>query len=176
MRTGVCTGAAIVCATLFVANTFGGLDTTPSAEASTDIAISGTYVATYIGDWARTNSVYRDEQVVRSTWTISSSCATAQDCEGRVTSDQGWSARLYMHDGSVWWVQRDVPDWETCEDGSTFSGYETIYFYPTDMTTGTQQPGSPILGGRVKTVGPSGACGINKPLTIDMPFRLDKVS
>ena len=176
MRTHVCTGGAVVSATLLAFNIFGNTDMTPPAHASNDIAISGTYVATYIGDWARTNSVYRDEQVTRSTWTITSSCSTAQDCEGQVTSDQGWSARLYTHDGVMWFVQRDVPDWETCEDGTAFPGHETTYFYSTDMTTGRQQPGSSILGGRVKTVGPSGACGVNKSLTIDMPFRLDKIA
>ena len=35
--------------------------------------------------------------------------------------------------------------------------------------------GSPVLAGKNKTVGPSGACGQNQWLTIDMPMRLDKI-
>jgi hypothetical protein len=33
-----------------------------------------------------------------------------------------------------------------------------------------------LLTGRDTTKAPSGACGINKPLRIDMPVRLDKLS
>jgi hypothetical protein len=33
-----------------------------------------------------------------------------------------------------------------------------------------------LLAGRVTTKGPSGACGINKQLVIEVPLRLDKLS
>src|SRR5262249_18571687 len=88
-------------ATLVAAGVAGGVGMAPSAGAY-DPAINGTYTATVIGDWAQTNGVYHQEAVVRSTWKITSSCTTAQDCAGQVVSDQGWSAPLTMHDGLMW--------------------------------------------------------------------------
>lgn len=168
---------ALVSAALLAANVVGAVGTARPAQASVDdIPINGTYIATYVGEWARVNFAYHAQGVMRSTWTVTSSCSTAQDCEGQVTSDQGWSASMYTHDGRDWYVKRDVPNWETCPDGTTFTGHETFQFYQTDMTTGTYQVGSPILGGWEKTLGPSGACGNNKVLQIDMPFRLDKIA
>ncbi len=163
-----------VSATLVAASVVGGVGMAPSAWAY-DPAINGTYTATAIGDWARTRQVYHDEAVVRSTWTISTSCTTAQDCTGQVTSDQGWSAPLTMHDGLNWYVKRDVPNWETCDDGTTFTGRDNYYFYPADPDTGVNVLGSPVLAGREMTTGPSGACGRNRPLYIEQPFRLDKI-
>ena len=49
-----------------------------------------------------------------------------------MSSDQGWTAPLYMLDGTVWYVKREVPDWERCQDGTAFSGQQTYYFYPVD--------------------------------------------
>src|SRR5436309_5806711 len=46
--------------------------------------------------YATTNDTYNGEATVTSTWTISSSCVTFQECHGTVTSDQGWSAPTYM--------------------------------------------------------------------------------
>ena len=138
-------------------------------------AINGTYTATLIGDWARTRTVYHDEAVVRSTWKISSSCSTAQDCSGLVVSDQGWTAPMTMHDGLHWYVKRDIPNWETCDDGTTFTGHEVFYFYPANPETGENTLGSPVLAGREHTAGASGACGTNAPLYIEQPFRLDRI-
>jgi hypothetical protein len=163
-----------ISATLVAAGVAGGVGMAPPARAY-DPAINGTYTATVIGDWARTRQVYHDEAVVRSTWGISSSCSTAQDCTGQVTSDQGWSAPLTMHDGLTWYVKRDIPNWETCPDGTTFTGRDNFYFYPANPDTGENLLGSPVLAGREHTVGPSGACGTNSPLLIDQPFRLDKI-
>jgi hypothetical protein len=145
----------------------------PSAWAY-DPAINGTYTATVVGDWARTRQVYHNEAVVRSIWTITSSCTTAQDCTGQVTSDQGWSAPLTMTDGLNWYVKRDIPNWETCADGTTFTARDHFYFYPANPDTGENVLGSPVLAGREQSVGPSGACGYNAPLDIEQPFRLDK--
>ncbi|MBW0017099.1 MAG: hypothetical protein JO236_06085 [Mycobacterium sp.] len=146
----------------------------PSAWAY-DPAVNGTYTATVVGDWARTNSVFHQESVVRSTWRISTACSTAQDCTGQVVSDQGWTAPVTMHDGLNWYVKRDIPNWETCPDGSSFVGHEVFYFYPADPDNGTNTPGSPVFAGREHTTGPSGACGTNAPLYIEQPFRLDKI-
>jgi hypothetical protein len=106
---------------------------------------------------------------------ISSSCSTALECTGQVISDQGWNAPMIMYDGTSWFVTRDIPNWETCPDGSTHPGHEVFQFYPANPDDGTIVLGSPVLAGREKTVGPSGACGANAPLAIDQPFRLDRI-
>ncbi|WP_246398531.1 hypothetical protein [Mycobacterium vicinigordonae] len=148
-------------------------------------AINGTYVATSDGAFATTDYAFHDEATVTSTWTITSTCPAAGHCSGLVSSDQGWSAPLRM-EGNVWYVERDIPNWETCLDGSTLAGHQTFMFYPAN-TNGVTQIGSPYLEGRDKTVGVRAACGIppvadapasgsyGKPLTIVMPFRLDKI-
>jgi hypothetical protein len=161
-------------AALVVATTAVCVGAAPPARAY-DPAIGGTYTATVVGDWARTNTVLRVEQTVRSTWTITSSCATAEDCSGQVTSDQGWSAPMIMHDGQMWTVKHNIPNWETCPDGTSFTGRDVVYFYPANPDTGEIVLGSPLLAGREKTTGPSGACGNNMPLHIEQPFRLDKI-
>jgi hypothetical protein len=161
-------------ATVMATIVIGGLATAPSAWADGD-PINGTYIATSVGEWAKTNEAFHDEPTVRSTWTITSSCTTAQDCSGQVTSDQGWSAPLAMHDGAQWRVRRDVPNWEYCPDGTAVTGQQ-IFSFVAVGPDGRVQPGSSTLAGLDKTTGPSGACGINRWLVIQMPFRLDKVS
>ncbi|HUH70910.1 MAG TPA: hypothetical protein VLZ05_19760 [Mycobacterium sp.] len=165
----------IATAMLLAATAFGGLAVAPSARASKDdVPINGTYRATSIGDWAMTNEQYHNEPTVTSTWTVSSSCTTFQECTGTVTSDQGWSAPLYTHDGTIWYVKHDVPDWERCPDGTGYTGHQTYYFYEVD-SQGLPQLGSATLAGKDKTIGPSGACGQNQWLDIELPFRLDKI-
>jgi hypothetical protein len=93
-----------------------------------------------------------------------------------MSSDQGWSAPLHL-EGRDWYVDRDVPNWETCPDGTSFTGHQTFMFHPADAS-GVTQIGSPYLEGRDKTVAPRYACDsywYGKPLTIVMQFRLDKV-
>ena len=159
---------------LVSAGVAGGVGMAPPAWAY-DPAINGTYTATVVGDWARVREVYHQEAVVRSTWTITTSCTTAEDCTGTVTSDQGWSAPLRMHDGYTWYLKRDIPNWETCPDGTTFTAKDYVTFYPANPDTGDNMLGSSVLAGRDQTVGPSGACGTNLPLDIEQPFRLDKI-
>ena len=162
-------------AALVAAIVIGGSVTPPPAGASADVSINGRYNATSLGNWAKTTDSYHDEATVRSVWTVSSSCSDAQDCAGTVSSDQGWSAPLVMHDGAQWLVRRDLPNWETCADGSTNVGHQLFSFVAVDAN-GNLLNGSPRLAGRDKTTGESGACGVNKWLTIEMPFELDKIS
>ncbi|MGH3634493.1 hypothetical protein [Mycobacterium sp.] len=152
----------------------GGLGTAPPARAVGD-PINGTYIATSLGEWAKTNEVYRDEATGRSTWTITSSCATFQECSGQVKSDQGWSAPITIHDGALWYVRRDVPNWEQCPDGTAATGQQT-YQFTWVGPDGLAQRGSRTLAGWDKTMGPSGACGVNRWLVVEMPFRLDKIA
>jgi hypothetical protein len=129
-----------------------------------DGELNGTYTAISDGQWAKTNEVYRDETSVTSTWTISSTCSTFMDCAGRVSSDQGWSADIRMQ-GGMWKVVHQVADWEKCADGMTAPGEQTFTFFKVDAATHV---------GWDKTIGPSGACGINRWLTVKMPFKLVK--
>jgi hypothetical protein len=145
----------------------------PTAGASGgEWGLNGTYVATSNGQWAQTNDIYRDEASVRSTWTINTTCSTPVECTGRVSSDLGWSADVSIH-GSEWVVKRDLPNWEPCPDGSARTGHQIYRFYPVDER-GWVNWDSTVLAGFDKTVGDSGACGINKALVISMPFRLEK--
>jgi hypothetical protein len=164
----------VASATLMFSIMIGVLGTAPPAHALGN-PINGTYLATSVGEWAKTNEVFRDEATVRSTWTITSSCSTYDDCTGQVTSDQGWSAPLVIHDGSLWYVRRDVPNWEFCSDGTAVTGRQTFTFTPVGPD-GMAKNGSPTLAGQDKTVGPSGACGMNRWLVVNMPFRLDKIA
>ena len=164
-------------ATLLAATVVGGLVTASTAPATTkeEVAVNGTFRATSIGDYATTKDTYHGEATVIQTWTITSSCVTFQECHGTVTSDQGWSAPTYMIDGTLWYVKREVRDWERCQDGTAYTGQQTYYFYPVNEY-GEFTLGSPTFAGKDKTVGPSGACGQNQWLDITMPLRLDRLS
>lgn len=162
-------GAALVTAAVG-----GGVSMAPAAWAY-DASINGSYIATWVGDWARTNDVYHDEPVVRETWTVSTACTTAQDCTGTVISDKGWTAPINMHDGTTWFVSRDIPNWTTCQDGTSYTGHEVIHFYAADPETGEKKRDSPVFAGREHTTGKPGACGTNQALYIDQPFRLDRI-
>jgi hypothetical protein len=159
----------------------GGVGTTPIAQANDDgYAINGTYVAASDGTYATTNYAFHNEAPVTSTWRITSTCTNDVTCSGQVSSDQGWSAPLRT-EGHVWYVDRDVPNWETCADGTSFAGHQTFTFYPANAN-GVTQIGSPYLEGKDKTVGQRFACGANvnglgarSALVIVMPFRLDRI-
>jgi hypothetical protein len=169
----------VATAMLMASTAIGVLGPTATARAITkdDVALNGTYRVTSIGNWAKINDQYNGEPTTVQTWTIASSCTSIQECEGTVKSSEGWSAPIYMHDGELWYVKHEVPNWERCEDGTAFTGKQTFDFYPADPTgtTGEFQTGSPVLAGKNKTVGPSGACGQNQWLTIELPLRLDKI-
>ncbi|WP_445163682.1 hypothetical protein ACTXG5_11005 [Mycobacterium sp. Dal123C01] len=135
-----------------------------SARASSDsIALNGTYSAISDGALAQTNYSYRNEATVTSIWTITSTCDDPMDCAGRVTSDQGWSANVRLVGGNMWFVARNVEGWERCEDGTTAPGHQTFKFSADEKLSGWDY-----------TVGPSGACGANKWLVVEMPFKLVK--
>lgn len=168
---------SIAAATLMAATAFGAVGTAPTALAITkeDVELHGTFRATSIGDYAQRNDQYFGEPTVYQVWTISTSCVSTQECHGTVTSDQGWTAPIYMLDGEMWKVRREVPNWERCEDGTAFTGQQTFFFYPVN-DNGGYQLGSSVYSGKDKTVGPSGACGQNNWLDIAMPLRVDRLS
>lgn len=135
-----------------------------NADPGDGVALNGTYTVFSDGQWAQTNQSYHDEAGVTQTWTVTSSCTTYQDCTGRVVSDQGWTADLAYLSGR-WKVARTVDGWEHCGDGSAAPGQQAFTFWP-DLADRTQ------LVGWDQTIGPSGACGVNKWLNITMPLRL----
>jgi hypothetical protein len=163
-------------AILFAASVIGGLGTAPSASASVEgEPLNGTYRATSNGEWAATNDSFHDEATVRSTWTITSTCRDPLDCTGQVTSDQGWTAEISKVNEAGWTVKRDLPGWEKCADGTAATGRQVYRFWPADAS-GVYSRGSTTLVGTDKTTGPSGACGVNRWLVIEMPFKLVKIA
>lgn len=155
------------------ATVLAGVATAPPAVASgEEWGLNGTYIATSNGEWSRTNEVFRNEASIRSTWTISTQCSYPTECTGTVTSDWGWTAPIYKKSG-VWYVKRTVPQWEPCPDGSAADGLQVYRFWPTGPDF-MIDPTSTTLTGEDATTAPSGACGISKPLHINMPFKLVK--
>ena len=141
----------------------------PPALADDDVAINGTFTAFSDGQWAETNDSYHDEASVTQTWTITSTCTTFQDCTGQVTSDQGWSGDLVYMSGR-WKVSRTIENWEPCADGTSHPGKQSYTFW-----LGYPQDRNQYLGWD-RTEGPSGGCGFNKVLDVEMPFRLTRVA
>ncbi|MGV0740547.1 hypothetical protein ABQF35_29750 [Mycobacterium syngnathidarum] len=144
----------------------------PGSNAS-DWALNGSFVATSIGDWATKNGVYEDAASARDNWKIAMTCADVVTCSGTVVSGAGWSADITTTNGE-YVVKRLISDWQTCLDGSVSAGHQLFRFFPVDAD-GAMEPGSTVFGGYLNTAGDSGACGVNKSLQIDMPFRLDKI-
>ena len=71
-----------------------------------------------------------------------------------------------------WRVMRTIENWEPCPDGTAAPGEQSFTFWAArndaaDIYT--------YLAGWDRTVGPSGACGINRWLTVTMPFRLTRI-
>jgi hypothetical protein len=70
--------------------------------------------------------------------------------------------------------QHDIPNWEPCPNGASRAGHQIYRFYPVN-DQGWVSVGSTTFAGNDRTTGDSGACGINKALVINIPFRLDKI-
>lgn len=159
-------GRAVISVATAIATLAAGA--APAAGADDDVAINGTFTAFSDGQWAKTNDSVHPEVSVTQTWTVTSSCTTYQDCTGRVDSDHGWSGDLIYTSGR-WKVSHIIENWEPCFDGTAYPGKQTFMFWV----------GYPAVPGQYvgwdRTEGPSGACGFNKVLDIEMPFRLTRV-
>lgn len=150
------------------------LAATPVAHAEFDFALNGTYHVVSNGDWAKTNEVFINEQTVVQNWTMSSTCTTAHDCTGQVVSDLGWSAPLRFHI-NAWYIDRDLPDWQPCPDGTTSPGHQRFSFQGIDSRTGMNVKGTTVLSGYDRTMGVGGACGRNTPTVISMPLTMQRI-
>jgi hypothetical protein len=156
---------------------------TPAHASDYGVELNGTYRVTSNGDWAKTNDVFIDEPTVIQTWTLTSSCTSPQICTGEVKSDQGWTSPLNLGGaegpgsvGDFWVVNHVIPNWEPCPDGTAATGNQKFMFWGIDPLTGQRNmTRTTLLGGTNATHAPSGACGINKQLFIEMPVRLEKV-
>jgi hypothetical protein len=134
------------------------------AEPEYNDPINGTYTAFSNGQLAKTNDRYHDEDSVTTTWTVTSTCRNFLECTGRVVSDRGWEADLSYLDNR-WRAVHTIDGWVTCPDGSTAPGQQYFSFY--------RDPLNPArMVGWDKTLGPSGACGTNQWLAVEMPFTL----
>jgi hypothetical protein len=149
-----------------------------SAHAVTDeMPINGTFIARSMGEWAKTRDSFHNEATKTETWTISSSCTAPSDCTGQVTSDAGWTVPLRWYGGS-WEIKRQIPNWEPCADGTAYTGDQKIRFWGVDEYGNvlTRQSEAIQFAGEDRTIGPSGACGINQWQVITMPFTMRKVA
>ncbi len=148
-----------------------GLCPTASADPN-DVALNGTFSAVSDGNWAKKNESFRDEATMTARWTITSSCATFQDCTGTLTSDQGWTADV-VYASQRWRATHVIENWEPCPDGTAAPGAQTFTFWAKRLDSPDRND---RLTGWDETVGPSGACGINRWLTIRMPLTVTRVA
>lgn len=158
---------------------------TPAMAADYGIALNGSYRAVSNGDWAQSSEgpfgaggarVYRDQPTKIETWSVSSDCVSPIECYGEVKSDAGWTAALKFN-GDVWMVDRDIPNWAPCPDGTAAPGHQNFGLWGWDAATSHRSPKiRDLVVGFERTVAPSGACGVNKPLAIELPVRLEKLS
>jgi hypothetical protein len=168
-RSHVAAGAVVTAVT-------GLLFATPNASASTyGFELNGSYLVTSNGDWAKTNDSYRDQQSVRQTWTITSSCTSPTQCTGNMVSDQGWTAPIKFAE-IRWIVTRDIPNWAPCGEGPPATGHQMFMFWGVDHDGTINATNPSLLAGYERTATDSGACGRNQPVVITMPLRLEKLS
>lgn len=166
---------ALAAAVMLAATAAAAVGTaSPAAAGYCDPPINGSFTAVSDGVWAQTNDVYHDEKTVKSTWTVTTTC-TAQfpDCAGQVVSSQGWSAPINCEAAGQWFVRRHLEHWEPCQNGTTVAADQLLYFTP-DLFNATTYEAVKTFSGWDRTIGPSGGCGTNQPLVIEMPFQLTK--
>jgi hypothetical protein len=149
---------------------------TPASASNYGVELNGSYRMIMNGDWAKTNEVFMNEQTQVQTLTLSSSCTSPIRCTGTITSDQGWTTQM-TNSGSYWLAERVVDNWEPCPDGTAVPGTQRFWFWGWDpVNSQVDMTFVDMLAGRVRTQAASGNCGINKPLVIEVPVRLEKLS
>ncbi|MCF6388193.1 hypothetical protein L2K20_14535 [Mycobacterium sp. MBM] len=142
----------------------------PVVATPNDVALNGTFVAVSDGQFAKTREAFDKRPDVTSVWTLSSSCTTFQDCTGTLVSDQGWTAEL-VYASQRWRAWHVIPDWLRCPDGTAVDGKQTFTFWVRRFDAPERFD---RLIGQDETVAPSGACGVNKWMTVRMPLTVTR--
>ncbi|RAV07128.1 hypothetical protein DQP55_22575 [Mycolicibacterium sp. GF69] len=153
---------------------------TPAYADDFGVALNGTYRVMSDGEWAKRGmapggaDVFFDQKTVEQTWTISTECVSPIECSGTVQSDLGWTGTIRLKD--FWYVDHDVPNWLPCPDGSFAPGHQKFILLGWDPTINQRMTkNTDFLMGRDQTKGPSGACGSNQPVVIEMPVKVQKI-
>lgn len=160
------TRAAAVLTTLAAAAATTIATATVAQALPCDQPINGTYTVNSDGQWAKTREVFHDEQTITTSWSVRSTCDDVMHCAGTVFSDQGWSSDLRCQSGQ-WYITHRVENWQRCQDGTTTYGDQSFRFW-----RAAEQPET--FKGYDRTIAPSGGCGVNLWLTIEMPFTLTR--
>ncbi len=138
----------------------------PAAAGPDDVALNGTFVAFSDGQWSKTRERFEPRPSVTSVWTLTSSCTNFQDCTGTLVSDQGWSAPL-VYLSQRWRATRVIPGWLKCPDGTTADGTQSFTFWARRFDVPERLD---RMVGFDETIGPSGACGVNRWMNVRMPL------
>jgi hypothetical protein len=157
------------------------LGTATPAHAQFGTDLNGTYSVMSDGEWATKGAapgggaVFYDQNTVTETWTVDTSCVSPIECTGTVASSLGWTGTARLDD--FWYVDHVVPNWLPCPDGSFAPGHQKFILWGIDPATNERQTKNMnFLAGRNQTKSPSGACGRNQPLVIEMPVKMIKRS
>jgi hypothetical protein len=152
-----------------------------AAHAQFGTDLNGTYQVMSDGEWATREaapgggSVFIDQKTVTETWTINTTCASPIECTGTVKSSLGWTGTVRLDD--FWYIDHEVPNWLPCPDGTFAPGHQKFIMKSIDPATNESRlTNTNFLMGRNQTKAPSGACGRNQPLVIEMPVKMLKLS
>nr|WP_090343568.1 hypothetical protein [Mycolicibacterium malmesburyense]CRL74631.1 hypothetical protein CPGR_03232 [Mycolicibacterium malmesburyense] len=163
----------------------GSLSTATAAYADDfaddyQVALNGTFRVMSDGEWAKRGmrpggaDVFIKQQTVEQTWTISTTCISPIECSGTVQSDLGWTGTIRLDD--YWYIDHDVPNWLPCPDGTFAPGHQKFIVLGWNPTINQRVThNATFLMGRDQTKSPSGACGANQPLVIEMPVKIQKI-
>lgn len=154
----------------------GSLSAAPASHASNfGVELNGTYRAISDGEFAKVNDVFIDQATTVETWTISTTCLSPIECTGEIRSDAGWTATARLDDH--WYIDREMPNWLPCPDGSTAAGHQKFIIWGFDsMRLERSNFNTDFLVGRNIGKSASGACGRNQPMVIELPIRLERIS
>jgi len=157
------------------------LATAPAVHAQYGTDLNGVYQVMSDGEWATKGAapggapVFYDQQTVNETWTIETSCISPIECSGTVKSSLGWTGTARLDD--FWYIDHVVENWLPCPDGTFAPGHQKFILLGIDPTTNLRETKNmDFLFGRNQTKSPSGACGRNQPLVIEMPVKVVKLA
>lgn len=169
---GLAAGAAVIAVA-------GSLSTaTPAYADDFGVALNGTYRVMSDGEWAKRGmapgggDVFFDQQTVIETWTVTSSCVSPIECTGEVKSDRGWTGTLRLDD--FWFVDHDIADWIPCPNGTFAPGHQKFILWGFVPAKNERNFNTDFLVGRNVTKSPSGACGRNQPMVIELPVKMER--